>query len=311
MPATTTAAWWSWSRPAPSARCTRSHVWVSRAWGRQPEDAAKRNRDPLFALERPERADARPHRARLGPLARPRPERPFHEVYYPGPKWYRWWDFGNGTMSDLGSHWNDLAVLGAEAQRAPDDRGLRTSAAPRDRPGLDAHRLRVRPARRHAAGHPPLVPGRGEARDLARGRHPQVGRRRAVRRRQGDDPVQLLQARPAPREGLPRLHPARADPSPSRSATGPSGSTPARPAHRRPATSTTPAGSPRPTTWATSLTAPARRSSGTRPRWRSRTPPRPKPSSTGPTARVGRWPECRYPEKKIGIREGEAGAVKG
>jgi predicted dehydrogenase len=29
-------------------------------------------------------------------------------VYVPGPKWYRWWDFGNGTMSDLGSHWNDL-----------------------------------------------------------------------------------------------------------------------------------------------------------------------------------------------------------
>jgi hypothetical protein len=29
-------------------------------------------------------------------------------VYVPGPKWYRWWDFGSGTMSDLGSHWNDL-----------------------------------------------------------------------------------------------------------------------------------------------------------------------------------------------------------
>jgi predicted dehydrogenase len=29
-------------------------------------------------------------------------------VYFPGPKWYRWWDFGNGTMSDLGSHWIDL-----------------------------------------------------------------------------------------------------------------------------------------------------------------------------------------------------------
>jgi hypothetical protein len=26
----------------------------------------------------------------------------------PGPKWYRWWDFGSGTMSDLGSHWIDL-----------------------------------------------------------------------------------------------------------------------------------------------------------------------------------------------------------
>jgi predicted dehydrogenase len=38
----------------------------------------------------------------------PAPERPFHEVYWPGPKWYRWWDFGSGTMSDLGSHWNDL-----------------------------------------------------------------------------------------------------------------------------------------------------------------------------------------------------------
>jgi predicted dehydrogenase len=38
----------------------------------------------------------------------PAPERPFHSVYLPGPKWYRWWDFGNGTMSDLGSHWIDL-----------------------------------------------------------------------------------------------------------------------------------------------------------------------------------------------------------
>lgn len=38
----------------------------------------------------------------------PAPKRPFHSVYFPGPKWYRWWDFGNGTMSDLGSHWNDL-----------------------------------------------------------------------------------------------------------------------------------------------------------------------------------------------------------
>jgi len=32
----------------------------------------------------------------------------FNNVYFPGPKWYRWWDFGNGTMSDLGSHWIDL-----------------------------------------------------------------------------------------------------------------------------------------------------------------------------------------------------------
>src|SRR5262249_25968405 len=38
----------------------------------------------------------------------PAPRRPFHSVYVPGPKWYRWWDFGSGTMSDLGSHWIDL-----------------------------------------------------------------------------------------------------------------------------------------------------------------------------------------------------------
>src|SRR6185437_11710518 len=38
----------------------------------------------------------------------PAPYRPFNRVYVPGPKWYRWWDFGNGTMSDLGSHFNDL-----------------------------------------------------------------------------------------------------------------------------------------------------------------------------------------------------------
>ena len=38
----------------------------------------------------------------------PAPARPFNEAYLPGPRWYRWWDFGNGTMSDLGSHWNDL-----------------------------------------------------------------------------------------------------------------------------------------------------------------------------------------------------------
>ena len=38
----------------------------------------------------------------------PAPARPFNSVYLPGPKWYRWWDFGNGTMSDLGSHWIDL-----------------------------------------------------------------------------------------------------------------------------------------------------------------------------------------------------------
>ena len=85
-----------------------AHVWVSRAWGLQSEEAAKRNKDIVYVAERPkEKMDPPPHLdwdLWLGPA----PERPFHEVYFPGPKWYRWWDFGNGTMSDLGSHRNDL-----------------------------------------------------------------------------------------------------------------------------------------------------------------------------------------------------------
>jgi hypothetical protein len=46
----------------------------------------------------------------------PAPARPYHSVYFPGPKWYRWWDFGNGTMSDLGSHWNDLPFWALKLQ---------------------------------------------------------------------------------------------------------------------------------------------------------------------------------------------------
>jgi predicted dehydrogenase len=84
------------------------HVWVSRAWGLQSEEQAKANKDVIYVTERPKEAMDPPPELDwdlwLGPAA----WRPYHEVYFPGPKWYRWWDFGNGTMSDLGSHWNDL-----------------------------------------------------------------------------------------------------------------------------------------------------------------------------------------------------------
>src|SRR5262249_20812909 len=55
----------------------------------------------------------------------PAAERPFHPVYFPGPKWYRWWDFGGGTMSDLGSHWIDLPfwALQLDAPRAVEASG--------------------------------------------------------------------------------------------------------------------------------------------------------------------------------------------
>ncbi len=84
------------------------HVWVGRAWGRQSAEDASRNHDIVTVLERPTGSSPIPSGLDWDLWLGPAPERPFHDVYYPGPKWYRWWDFGNGTMSDLGSHWIDL-----------------------------------------------------------------------------------------------------------------------------------------------------------------------------------------------------------
>jgi predicted dehydrogenase len=87
---------------------SQAHVWVGRAWGLQSEAEAKANKDIVYVTERPKEAQQPPETLDWGLWLGPAPERPYHEVYFPGPKWYRWWDFGNGTMSDLGSHWVDL-----------------------------------------------------------------------------------------------------------------------------------------------------------------------------------------------------------
>lgn len=85
------------------------HVWVSRAWGWQPSEAdAQRHGDIVFSKERPAGEDPIPAGLHWDLWLGPAPARPYNNIYFPGPKWYRWWDFGNGTMSDLGSHWNDL-----------------------------------------------------------------------------------------------------------------------------------------------------------------------------------------------------------
>lgn len=89
-------------------KVTEAHVWVGRAWGLQSAEAAKANKDIVHVTELPTKEMPVPEYLDwdlwLGPAA----YRPFNPVYFPGPKWYRWWEFGNGTMSDLGSHWNDL-----------------------------------------------------------------------------------------------------------------------------------------------------------------------------------------------------------
>jgi predicted dehydrogenase len=84
------------------------HVWVSRAWGWQSAEEAIANKDIVSVRDRPSGSTPVPSGLDWELWLGPAPYRPFNEVYWPGPKWYRWWDFGNGTMSDLGSHWIDL-----------------------------------------------------------------------------------------------------------------------------------------------------------------------------------------------------------
>ena len=84
------------------------HVWVSRAWGWQTQAQAASNRDIVWSADRPSDERPVPEHLDWDLWLGPAPWRPYHDIYFPGPKWYRWWDFGNGTMSDLGSHWNDL-----------------------------------------------------------------------------------------------------------------------------------------------------------------------------------------------------------
>jgi hypothetical protein len=73
---------------------TEVHVWVSRAWG----DGG-----------RPQGSEPVPAGFHWDLWLGPATERPFHSDYIAGkPKWYKFWDFGGGTLPDLGSHWNDM-----------------------------------------------------------------------------------------------------------------------------------------------------------------------------------------------------------
>ncbi len=107
-PPTTIAAWSSSSRAARSARCARRTSGCRAPGACRARKRPTRNKDIVFVTDRPTEAAEVPPDLDWDLWLGPAPERPFHPVYVPGPKWYRWWDFGSGTMSDLGSHWNDL-----------------------------------------------------------------------------------------------------------------------------------------------------------------------------------------------------------
>ena len=90
------------------------HVWTSRAWGLQDAASAEKFDKPHGFYNGTPIVDRFPEEMPVPPNIHwdlwlgPAPARPFHATYLPGPRWYRWWDFGNGTMSDLGSHDNDV-----------------------------------------------------------------------------------------------------------------------------------------------------------------------------------------------------------
>ena len=155
---------------------TECHVWVARAWGWQASEAeATEHKDIVFVQDRPAEADPVPAGLDWDLWLGPAPARPFNNVYLPGPKWYRWWDFGNGTMSDLGSHWIDLPFWALKLHAPATDRSERPAAAPGDRPGLDAGEVRVRPrATCRLVAH--LVPGHEEAGHLDAGARSRSGR---------------------------------------------------------------------------------------------------------------------------------------
>src|SRR5262249_52235683 len=70
-----------------------AHVWVGRAWGWQSEADAKRHNDIVWVVERPAETQPVPEGLDWDLWLGPAPSRPFNNVYFPGPKWYRWWDF--------------------------------------------------------------------------------------------------------------------------------------------------------------------------------------------------------------------------
>ncbi|RLS76417.1 MAG: gfo/Idh/MocA family oxidoreductase [Planctomycetota bacterium] len=72
---------------------TEVHVWVGKAWG---------------GGERPAVGEEPPATLHWDLWLGPAPVRPFAAGRYHPAQWRRWWDFGNGTLGDMGCHYMDL-----------------------------------------------------------------------------------------------------------------------------------------------------------------------------------------------------------
>ena len=147
---------------------SEAHVWVSRAWGWQSDADARKNHDIVSTQERPSEAMPVPAGLDWDLWLGPAPARPFHEVYFPGPKWYRWWDFANGTMSDLGSHRNDLPFWALELKAPRTVEAFGPPPHPEIAPASMHITYEFGPRGDAAAGQAPLVPGGRQARSSGR-----------------------------------------------------------------------------------------------------------------------------------------------
>src|SRR3954447_13075303 len=78
------------------------HVWADRAWGLQDAASAEKFDKPhgfyngVQVVERFKEEMPVPSTLHFDLWLGPAPVRPYHATYFPGPRWYRWWDFGNG-----------------------------------------------------------------------------------------------------------------------------------------------------------------------------------------------------------------------
>ena len=69
------------------------HVWVGKGWG---------------GGDRPTKADPPPAHLSWDLWLGPAPKRPYAAGRYHPAQWRRWWDFGQGTLGDMGCHYMDL-----------------------------------------------------------------------------------------------------------------------------------------------------------------------------------------------------------
>ena len=72
---------------------TDVHVWVGKGWG---------------GGDRPTQADTPPATLNWDLWLGPAPERPYAVGRYHPAQWRKWWDFGQGTLGDMGCHFIDL-----------------------------------------------------------------------------------------------------------------------------------------------------------------------------------------------------------